>query len=96
MHRRGGKDRTALAQACRDASGAWACTLRPADLEAGQEGGVGQHHRRRQNLIKQTLPDSIIKKKVEDEMKPGAGQRLDRADRRATTSPACWAPTQHT
>lgn len=70
MHRRGGKDRTALAQACKQAfirTGLyWHClpTLKQARKvvwdNITSEG---------KNLIAQTFPRELIKKKIEDEMK---------------------------
>jgi len=70
MHRRGGKDRTALAQACRDAFRRvglyWHCLP---TLKQGKKVVWDNITADGQNLIKQTFPDSIIKKKVEDEMK---------------------------
>src|SRR3954465_9862016 len=70
MHRRGGKDRTALAQACKDAFRRvglyWHClpTLKQARKvvwdNITSEG---------KNLIDQTFPRDLVKRKLEDEMK---------------------------
>ncbi len=70
MHRRGGKDRTALAQACRDAFKRvglyWHClpTLKQARKvvwdNITSEG---------KNLIAQTFPPALIKRRLDDEMK---------------------------
>ena len=70
MHRRGGKDRTALAQTCKDAFRRpglyWHClpTLKQARKvvwdNITSEG---------KNLITQTFPRELVKKKIEDEMK---------------------------
>lgn len=70
MHRRGGKDRTALAQTCKDAHRRvglyWHClpTLKQARKvvwdNITSEG---------KNLIDQTFPRDLVKRKLEDEMK---------------------------
>jgi phage terminase large subunit len=70
MHRRGGKDRTALAQACKDAFKRpglyWHClpTLKQARKvvwdNITSEG---------KNLIAQTFPPALVKRRLEDEMK---------------------------
>lgn len=70
MHRRGGKDRTALAQACREAFKRkglyWHCLP---TLKQGRKVVWDNITSEGTNLIKQTFPDSLVRKKIEDEMK---------------------------
>lgn len=70
MHRRGGKDRTALAQACKDAfkrTGLyWHCLP---TLKQGRKAVWDNITAQGTNLITQTFPREIVRKKIEDEMK---------------------------
>jgi phage terminase large subunit len=70
MHRRGGKDRTALAQACKQAfirTGLyWHCLP---TLKQGRKVVWDNITSEGKNLIAQTFPRELIKKKIEDEMK---------------------------
>jgi hypothetical protein len=70
MHRRGGKDRTALAQAARMAGKRvglyWHCLP---TLKQARKVVWDNITREGQNLITQTFPPAIVKRKLEDEMK---------------------------
>src|SRR5437879_5199407 len=70
MHRRGGKDRTALAQACKDAFKRvglyWHCLP---TLKQGRKVCWDNIISEGKNLIKQTFPDRLVKRRLEDEMK---------------------------
>src|SRR3954467_3148068 len=70
MHRRGGKDRTALAQACKDAFRRvglyWHCLP---TLKQGRKVVWDNITSEGKNLIAQTFPRELIKKRIEDEMK---------------------------
>lgn len=70
MHRRGGKDRTALAQACKDTfrrTGLyWHCLP---TLKQGRKVVWDNITSEGKNLIAQTFPASIVRRKLEDEMK---------------------------
>lgn len=70
MHRRGGKDRTALAQACKMAFQRpglyWHCLP---TLKQGRKVVWDNITSEGKNLIVQTFPDHLVKRKIEDEMK---------------------------
>lgn len=70
MHRRGGKDRTALAQACKDAfkrTGLyWHCLP---TLKQGRKVVWDNITSEGKNLIEQTFPRHLIARKLEDDMK---------------------------
>lgn len=70
MHRRGGKDRTALAQACKDAFRRvglyWHCLP---TLKQGRKVVWDNITSEGKNLIAATFPRELIKKRIEDEMK---------------------------
>jgi hypothetical protein len=70
MHRRGGKDRTALAQACKDAfkrTGLyWHCLP---TLKQGRKVVWDNITSEGTNLIRQTFPNELVKRRLEDEMK---------------------------
>jgi len=70
MHRRGGKDRTALAQACKQAFVRvglyWHCLP---TLVQGRKVVWDNITSEGTNLINQTFPRQLIKRKIEDEMK---------------------------
>ncbi len=70
MHRRGGKDRTALAQACKQAFQRvglyWHCLP---TLKQGRKVVWDNITSEGKNLIRQTFPDVLVKRRLEDEMK---------------------------
>lgn len=70
MHRRGGKDRTALAQACKDAfkrTGLyWHCLP---TLKQGRKVVWDNITSEGKNLIAQTFPPALVRRRLEDEMK---------------------------
>jgi phage terminase large subunit len=70
MHRRGGKDRTAIAQACKDAFKRpglyWHCLP---TLKQGRKVVWDNITSEGKNLIDQTFPRHLVKRKLEDEMK---------------------------
>jgi phage terminase large subunit len=70
MHRRGGKDRTALAQVCKQAFVRpglyWHCLP---TLKQGRKVIWDNITAEGNNLIRQTFPRELIKRKLEDEMK---------------------------
>lgn len=70
MHRRGGKDRTALAQACKDAFRRvglyWHCLP---TLKQGRKVVWDNITSEGKNLINQTFPPQLVKRRHEDEMK---------------------------
>jgi phage terminase large subunit len=70
MHRRGGKDRTAIAQTCKMAFKRpglyWHCLP---TLKQGRKVVWDNITSEGKNLIKQTFPDILVKRKLEDEMK---------------------------
>ena len=70
MHRRGGKDRTALAQACKDAfkrTGLyWHCLP---TLKQGRKVVWDNITSEGKNLIEQTFPRPLVARKLEDDMK---------------------------
>lgn len=70
MHRRGGKDRTALAQACKDAFRRvglyWHCLP---TLKQGRKVVWDNITSEGKNLIAQTFPPHLVKRRHEDEMK---------------------------
>lgn len=70
MHRRGGKDRTALAQTCKDAFKRvglyWHCLP---TLKQGRKVVWDNITSEGKNLIAQTFPPELVKRKLEDEMK---------------------------
>ncbi len=70
MHRRGGKDRTALAQAARDAFTRvglyWHCLP---TLKQGRKVIWDNITSEGQNLVTQTFPPELVRRKLEDEMK---------------------------
>jgi phage terminase large subunit len=70
MHRRGGKDRTALAQACKMAfrrTGLyWHCLP---TLKQGRKVVWDNITSEGQNLVRQTFPNQLVKRRLEDEMK---------------------------
>jgi hypothetical protein len=70
MHRRGGKDRTAIAQACKDAFKRvglyWHCLP---TLKQGRKVVWDNITSEGKNLIRQTFPDRLVKRRLEDEMK---------------------------
>jgi hypothetical protein len=70
MHRRGGKDRTAIAQACKDAFKRvglyWHCLP---TLKQGRKVVWDNITSEGTNLITQTFPNALVKRKLEDEMK---------------------------
>lgn len=70
MHRRGGKDRTALAQACKDAHRRvglyWHCLP---TLKQGRKVVWDNITSEGKNLIDQTFPRELVRRKLEDEMK---------------------------
>lgn len=70
MHRRGGKDRTALAQACKDASRRvglyWHCLP---TLKQGRKVVWDNITSEGKNLIDQTFPRELVRRRLEDEMK---------------------------
>ncbi|GAB3773777.1 hypothetical protein GCM10028796_46860 [Ramlibacter monticola] len=70
MHRRGGKDRTALAQACKDAFQRvglyWHCLP---TLRQGRKVVWDNITSEGKNLIAQTFPPQLVRRKHEDEMK---------------------------
>jgi phage terminase large subunit len=70
MHRRGGKDRTALAQTCKDAFRRvglyWHCLP---TLKQGRKVVWDNITSEGRNLIEQTFPRAIVKRRLEDEMK---------------------------
>jgi hypothetical protein len=70
MHRRGGKDRTALAQACKDAFRRvglyWHCLP---TLKQGRKVVWDNITSEGKNLIDQTFPRALVKRKLEDDMK---------------------------
>lgn len=70
MHRRGGKDRTALAQACKDAfkrTGLyWHCLP---TLKQGRKVVWDNITGEGKNLIRQTFPQDLVARRLEDEMK---------------------------
>jgi hypothetical protein len=70
MHRRGGKDRTALAQACKDSFQRvglyWHCLP---TLRQGRKVVWDNITSEGKNLIAQTFPPELVRKKHEDEMK---------------------------
>lgn len=70
MHRRGGKDRTAIAQACKDAFRRvglyWHCLP---TLKQGRKVVWDNITSEGKNLIAQTFPQELVKRRIEDEMK---------------------------
>lgn len=70
MHRRGGKDRTALAQACKDAFRRvglyWHCLP---TLRQGRKVVWDNITSEGRNLIDQTFPRELVRRRLEDEMK---------------------------
>jgi hypothetical protein len=70
MHRRGGKDRTALAQTCKDAHRRvglyWHCLP---TLKQGRKVVWDNITSEGKNLIDQTFPAHLVKRRLEDEMK---------------------------
>jgi hypothetical protein len=70
MHRRGGKDRTALAQACKMAFARpglyWHCLP---TLKQGRKVVWDNITSEGKNLIRQTFPDHLVRRRLEDEMK---------------------------
>jgi phage terminase large subunit len=70
MHRRGGKDRTALAQTCKDAHRRiglyWHCLP---TLKQGRKVVWDNITSEGKNLIDQTFPRELVKRRLEDEMK---------------------------
>lgn len=70
MHRRGGKDRTALAQACKDAFKRvglyWHCLP---TLKQGRKVVWDNITSEGKNLIEQTFPREMVARKLEDDMK---------------------------
>lgn len=70
MHRRGGKDRTALAQACKDAFKRvglyWHCLP---TLKQGRKVVWDNITSEGKNLIAQTFPPALVRRRLEDEMK---------------------------
>jgi phage terminase large subunit len=70
MHRRGGKDRTALAQACKMAFRRpglyWHCLP---TLKQGRKVVWDNITSEGKNLIRHTFPDALVKRRLEDEMK---------------------------
>lgn len=70
MHRRGGKDRTALAQACKDAFKRvglyWHCLP---TLRQGRKVVWDNITSEGRNLVQQTFPRELVKRRHEDEMK---------------------------
>lgn len=70
MHRRGGKDRTALAQACKMAFNRqglyWHCLP---SLKQGRKVVWDNITSEGKNLIRQTFPDHLVRRRLEDEMK---------------------------
>jgi phage terminase large subunit len=70
MHRRGGKDRTALAQACKMAFVRpglyWHCLP---TLKQGRKVVWDNITSEGKNLIRQTFPDHLVRRRLEDEMK---------------------------
>lgn len=70
MHRRGGKDRTALAQACKDAFKRvglyWHCLP---TLKQGRKVVWDNITSEGKNLIDQTFPRELVRRRLEDEMK---------------------------
>jgi len=70
MHRRGGKDRTALAQTCKMAfrrTGLyWHCLP---TLKQGRKVVWDNITSEGTNLVRQTFPDRLVKRRLEDEMK---------------------------
>jgi hypothetical protein len=70
MHRRGGKDRTALAQACKQAfqrTGLyWHCLP---TLKQGRKVVWDNITSEGKNLVHQTFPPNLVKRRLEDEMK---------------------------
>jgi hypothetical protein len=70
MHRRGGKDRTALAQACKDAFKRvglyWHCLP---TLKQGRKVVWDNITSEGKNLVRQTFPDNLVRRRLEDEMK---------------------------
>jgi phage terminase large subunit len=70
MHRRGGKDRTALAQACKQAFQRvglyWHCLP---TLKQGRKVVWDNITSEGTNLVRQTFPDGLVKRRLEDEMK---------------------------
>src|SRR3954468_20516602 len=69
MHRRGGKDRTALAQTCKDAFQRvglyWHCLP---TLRQGRKVVWDNITSEGKNLIAQTFPPALVRRKHEDEM----------------------------
>lgn len=70
MHRRGGKDRTALAQACKQAFKRvglyWHCLP---TLKQGRKVVWDNITSEGKNLIRATFPDQLVRRRLEDEMK---------------------------
>ncbi len=70
MHRRGGKDRTALAQVCKMAFRRvglyWHCLP---TLKQGRKVVWDNITSEGTNLVRQTFPDRLVKRRLEDEMK---------------------------
>lgn len=70
MHRRGGKDRTALAQTCKMAFRRvglyWHCLP---TLKQGRKVVWDNITSEGKNLIRQTFPDALVRRRLEDEMK---------------------------
>ena len=70
MHRRGGKDRTALAQTCKDSFNRvglyWHCLP---TLKQGRKVVWDNITSEGKNLILQTFPPHLVRRKLEDEMK---------------------------
>jgi phage terminase large subunit len=70
MHRRGGKDRTALAQACKQAFRRvglyWHCLP---TLKQGRKVVWDNITSEGKNLVRATFPDRLVKRRLEDEMK---------------------------